>query len=45
LYPDEFDDAPKPLISGEYRVAWAALVQTEAGPDLREVDRDQFSVP
>ena len=44
-YPDDFRDAPKPPIAGDYEVTWFVLVQATSGPQLRALERSRFCVP
>jgi hypothetical protein len=45
LYPDQFKNAPRPLVSGVYKVTWRAVVEENGRPVLRVAAKDEFRVP
>jgi len=42
MYPDQFEGAPRPLVSGEYKVRWEASVERDGRWSFEEVGSDAF---
>lgn len=46
MYPDKFPDAPAPLVSGDYKVEWQAMVEGDDNkPYMGKVDESSFRRP